>query len=43
MRSALSGEVREHIGAPPQKAWALLASLEQMGQWSSHTHAPGAT
>jgi uncharacterized protein YndB with AHSA1/START domain len=34
MRTALSGEVREHIGAPPQKVWALLANLEQMGQWS---------
>jgi uncharacterized protein YndB with AHSA1/START domain len=34
MRSARRGEVRAHINAPPQTVWALLADLEQMGQWS---------
>ncbi|MGE5287358.1 MAG: SRPBCC family protein [Micromonosporaceae bacterium] len=34
MRSARRGEVRAHIDAPPQKVWALLADLEQMGRWS---------
>jgi uncharacterized protein YndB with AHSA1/START domain len=34
MRSAPRGQVRAHIDAPPHKVWALLADLEQMGQWS---------
>jgi uncharacterized protein YndB with AHSA1/START domain len=34
MRSARSGQVRAHIDAAPQTVWALLADLEQMGQWS---------
>ncbi len=34
MVSARRGEVRAHIDAPPEKVWALLANLEQMGQWS---------
>ncbi len=34
MRSARSGQVQAHIDAPPQKVWALLADLEQMGRWS---------
>ncbi len=34
MRSARRGQVQAHIDAPPQKVWALLADLEQMGRWS---------
>jgi uncharacterized protein YndB with AHSA1/START domain len=34
MRSARHGQVQAHIDAPPQTVWALLANLDQMGQWS---------
>jgi uncharacterized protein YndB with AHSA1/START domain len=34
MRSARHGEVRAHVDAPLHKVWALLANLDQMGQWS---------
>src|SRR5260370_1400696 len=34
MASARQGQVRTHIDAPPGAVWALLANLEQMGEWS---------
>lgn len=34
MRSARHGQVQLHIDASPQNVWALLANLDQMGQWS---------
>jgi hypothetical protein len=39
MRSALSGEIREHIGAPPQEVCINHASAAGR----SHTYTPGAT
>ena len=38
MRSARSGQVRAYIDATPQKVWALLADLEQMGKWSTECY-----
>lgn len=34
MRSARTGQVSTHIGAPPEEVWAILSDLERMGEWS---------
>jgi uncharacterized protein YndB with AHSA1/START domain len=32
--SARSGEVCQHVNAPPEIVWRLLAHLDRMGEWS---------
>jgi uncharacterized protein YndB with AHSA1/START domain len=38
MTSARQGEVREHIDAPPDQVWDLLADVTRMGEWSPECH-----
>jgi uncharacterized protein YndB with AHSA1/START domain len=34
VKSARRGEVSIHVGARPDRVWAVLAELERMGEWS---------
>lgn len=34
MASSRSGQVSDHVNAPPEAVWKLLADVERMGEWS---------
>jgi hypothetical protein len=34
LRTATHGSVSQHVNAPPDAVWSVLADLERMGEWS---------